>query len=191
MSYKNTPVFHHRSTGWDATTRSHPAMKWMEHYTTTAIDKREFMSDSANPSNYFTPDATLVTSAGVTVTGTKEKFVELARIYGPFVAHYHEPQELFCYEMEDGKGWEMMGRADVYVEVPKGQGKHDGGSQGEKVKSGDGREWDAMMPSAFRFEYVKDGEEIRLRKSEIFSDPMPALGLLLKRGVVKPEDLLK
>ncbi|KAF2496430.1 hypothetical protein BU16DRAFT_617866 [Lophium mytilinum] len=189
MSVPLTPTFYLRATGWTPTSRAHPAMKWMEYYTTTIIDGRAFTKPSTDPTTFFTADAVLVTSAGVTVTGAAEKWAALRQIYGPFLANYHEPLELFCIEKEDGSGWEMLGRANLYVKIPGEKG------DGEKgAKSGDGREWDAVVVSAFRFEYVKDqGAEggIKLARSEIFSDPMPAVGVMLKRGVIKAEDLLK
>ncbi|KAF2813556.1 uncharacterized protein BDZ99DRAFT_474189 [Mytilinidion resinicola] len=186
MSFPLTPTFHLRQTGWSATTRAHPAMKWMEHYTTTIIDARAFTDPSTDPSTFFTPGAVLVTSAGVTVTGAAAKWAALRDIYGPFVANYHEPRELFCVEKEDLSGWEMLGRANLYVKIPREKGA---GEQG--VRSADGREWDAVVVSAFRFEYVKVDGGIKLARSEIFSDPMPAVGVMLKRGVVRAEVLLK
>lgn len=61
----------------------------------------------------------------------------------------------------------------------------------QKVKDTNGKEWDGATPGAFRFEYVKDGEGVKLKRTEIFSDPSQALVYMLKRGMLKADDLMK
>lgn len=59
-----------------------------------------------------------------------------------------------------------------------------------KVKDASGKEWDGVTPGAFKFDYVKEGGSIKLVRTEIFSDPSQAMVYMLKRGMIKPEDLL-
>ena len=64
--------------------------------------------------------------------------------------------------------------------------------EGAKVKGRDGKEWDGATPAAFNFRYVKQSDGgIRLGKSVTFGDPTSAVVMMLKRGMMKPEDLMK
>ncbi len=52
-----------------------------------------------------------------------------------------------------------------------------------------------MVPSSFHFEYVKSEKAkeggIVLKSTKIYSDTAPVMVQMLKRGLVKPEDLMK
>jgi len=183
MSYTTKPTFVYNG-GWSDETRAHPAMKWMEDYTVNVVDAKNFDVPSTK---YRVADFVLQKSDGTIIQGADPAWEAEKQIYNQFLAHCHEPQGLMCCETEFG--WEMIGQADVYVILPG-----DAGPGEKKVKSKSGKEWDAVMPSAFRFEYVKDvsgPDGIKFSSAKIFSDPLPALSLLLKRGVLNPEDLLQ
>nr|GFD60684.1 hypothetical protein [Tanacetum cinerariifolium] len=62
---------------------------------------------------------------------------------------------------------------------------------GDKVKDAEGNEWDGAMPAAFNFKYRKDGDGIRMSQTEIAADPSATIVGMLKRGMMKPEDLMK
>lgn len=49
-----------------------------------------------------------------------------------------------------------------------------------------------MIPSAFRFSYNKGGkvDGMEMSKTTIFSDPSQPLVQMLKRGMLKPEQLM-
>jgi hypothetical protein len=78
----------------------------------------------------------------------------------------------------------MLGQATLYWNlVAKGDGK--GG-----VKDKSGKQWDGAGPAAFRFGYVKGEDGIKLDRTEIMADSTAAVVTMLKRGMMKPEDLL-
>ena len=81
----------------------------------------------------------------------------------------------------------MMGYATLYwnLAVP---GKTESGGG---VKDDQGNVWDGAGPAAFNFRYRKVNGGIRLSKTEIAADPTAVVVGMLKRGVMKPEDLLK
>jgi len=183
MSYPTEPVYIHTG-GWDDETRSHPALKFMEHFTVDILDGRKWDSE---PSSFYCSDFILQKSDGTVIKGAEEGWAAVQQIYGPFTAQTHEPNYLMANETADG--WHAIGEARLFVNLP---GSPSPGEQ--KVKDGKGKEWDAVIPSAFEFHYVKDESAemgMKLALTKIFGDPLPALGPLLKRGVLKPEDLLK
>lgn len=62
---------------------------------------------------------------------------------------------------------------------------------GQKVKDRKGREWDGAVPASYKFTYVRQDGGIRMAKTQIFADQTGAMGTMLKRGMLKPEDLSK
>jgi hypothetical protein len=131
-----------------------------------------------------TNDHKLHKSTGEVVSGGDASFASLKNeIYAPLKDHLHDPQYVVCWEVENG--WEMLGVATLYynLAVP---------GEGNKVKGRQGKEWDGAIPSAFDFRYVKQSDGgIKLSRTAIFSDPTAAVVGMLKRGMMKPEDLLK
>ena len=88
-----------------------------------------------------------------------------------------------CWETE--RGWALSGVATLYWDLVVS-------GDGEKVKDRTGKQWDGAGPAAFRFEYVKQSDGgIKMGSSETFADPTAAVVTMLKRGMMKPEDLLK
>lgn len=156
-------------------------MNWMENYTKDVVDARKFI-DSA-PDEWHTSDWTLQKSTGEQFKCTDKAWAALKETYAPFAEHVHDPQFLVCWEME--KGWGMLGIARLWWNL---QAPPSGGEK--KIMGHGGKEWDGVTPGAFFFEYVKSGKnEIKLARSEIFSDPSAALVAMLKRGMLKPEQL--
>jgi hypothetical protein len=69
----------------------------------------------------------------------------------------------------------------------------DGGEK--KFENIEGKKWDMGLPAMFRFEFVREEgskhEGIKLMRSQIFSDTGPVIMEMLKKGMAKPESLVK
>lgn len=179
MSLPTKPAFIHVGS-WDDEIRAHPALKWMERYTKDVIDGRKF-NESATSVGH-TTDWTLQKSTGETIEGADAAWKALAEVYAPFSSHVHDPSFLISWETE--KGWDMFGVAWLWYELAAPP------SGGEKrMKGYGGKEWDGVLPGAFYFTYVKDGSDVKLARTEIYSDPSAAMVQMLKRGMLKPEHL--
>jgi hypothetical protein len=82
---------------------------------------------------------------------------------------------------------EMIGSANMFADLPV--------PGGEKQHADlTGKKWDLRLPGMFHFEYVKDSsakhDGILLKSTKVYSDSGPAVVEMLKRGMVKPEQLL-
>ncbi|KAF3009475.1 hypothetical protein E8E13_002758 [Curvularia kusanoi] len=181
MSFETRPAFVHYGT-YDDHTRTHPAMKWFEEYT-NVIDAKEF---DKIKNDYMDPDHLLVRNTGQEDKGAAASVAAIQNeIYAPFAKWSHVPFQLVAYETDEG--WEMIGMATFYwtLAVP---GKQESGS---KVKDAQGNEWDGATPGGFGFKYKKVDGGIRLSKTQIMVDRVTAAVEMLKRGMMKPEDLMK
>ncbi|KAJ4368431.1 hypothetical protein N0V83_006788 [Neocucurbitaria cava] len=183
MSFPTQPAYVHYGT-WDDKSRQHEYMKWMEQYT-NAVDRKAW--DTEPSSNWFAPTHTLHKTSGETVSGGDASWAALrTEVYAPFAAHLHDPQFFVVWEKDDG--WEMLGVATLYwnLAAPGGSGEK------KSVKGRDGKEWDGAGPAAFNFHYVKGSDgQIRMKSSATYADPSTAVVGMLKKGMMKPEDLLK
>jgi hypothetical protein len=183
MSYPTTNAFIHYSKGWDSTTRSHPCMAWFEDYA-KLFDTGEMFS--VPYIEWHTDDYSYAKSTGEVIEGGAPAFEALKQTYSVFKGNNHEPRWLCCWETQEG--WEMVGEAVLFgnLVAPGGSGQAHTDLAGKK--------WDVGVPSAFHFKYVKDTEAkhggIRLKRSEIFSDSAPVVVEMLKRGMLKPEQLM-
>lgn len=77
----------------------------------------------------------------------------------------------------------MIGHAKTHVGFKDVEGT---------ITDNEGKKWSAVMEAAFRFWYVKDEsgpEGIKIKKTRIYADPMPALGFMLQKGMVSAKDL--
>ncbi|KAF2101303.1 hypothetical protein NA57DRAFT_72744 [Rhizodiscina lignyota] len=183
MSFPTTNAFIHYIKGWDDTTRSHPCMKWFEDYTMLFNSKEMF---DKKYSEWHTDDYKYQKSTGEVIKGGAEAFEAVKQTYAPFKGTNHEPNWLCCWETE--QGWEMVGQAVMFgnLQAPGGSGQVHADMKGDK--------WDVAIPSAFHFEYVKDpsgpSPGIKLKRTEVFGDSAPVVVEMLKRGMLKPEQLL-
>jgi hypothetical protein len=146
---------------------------------THAVDAKVWNTEPSG--KYLTPQHTFVKPNGDTITGGDATFTSLQKeVYGHFSEHLHDPEFLVAWDTQDG--WGMLGIATLYWNLAaKGD---------KKVKDKSGKEWDGKGPAAFRFGYVKGTEGIRLERTEIMADSAGAVVEMLKRGMMKPEDLL-
>ncbi len=112
MSLPTVSAFEHHGT-WDAETRQHPAMAWMETFTRGQIDGKKF---STPYNDYHADDFSFQLSNGTVVHGGADAWAAVAQLYAPFQAHLHEPSYLLVTERESG--WNMLGVANVHFELP-------------------------------------------------------------------------
>ncbi|KXS98869.1 hypothetical protein AC578_10872 [Pseudocercospora eumusae] len=177
MSYATKPVFLHHGD-WDDETRQHPALKFMEDYT-KAFDNKFYNSEPY--SKYMTDDHILIRSTGQTDQGGEASLAALKNeIYAPFADYHHEG--IFEVAFETEQGWGMIGIATLWwnLAVP---------GDGPKQKDGKGKEWEGGTPAAFKFAYRKTGDGIKISETRIMADPSAAMVAMVKRGMVKPEQL--
>lgn len=176
MSLPTQPAYIHVGT-WDHETRRHPAMRWMEIYTHNFNARGGW---DKSPFDWHTSDFTLVKADGSLYSNADEAFEQMKQMYAPFTKEFHEPYFLICWETKTG--WEMLGQAHFYANC---RGEPVAGEK--KVQDGQGREWDVKIPGAFKFTYVKKEEAahdgIELQRSEVMVDSLPAVQVLMQRGV--------
>jgi hypothetical protein len=182
MSYPTKPAFVVTTKGWDEL-RVHPAMAWMEKYT-YAWDGKEI--NESNTTDWHTEDHVYQAPNGEVATGSKAAVNAALATYAPFAAHMHEPNgTISCWETQDG--WEMLGQATLFIDLPV-----PGGPKTKKDLSG--RAWDIAAPGMFQFSYVKDKgakhDGIKMKLQKVFSDSGARMIEMIKRGMVKPEQLL-
>src|SRR5271170_2523410 len=136
------------------------------------FDKRNF------DTQWYTDDYTYVMSDGTVVEGRDKALDTVKGIYAPFTAYAHIPYYLVCTEVSDG--WEMIGQAHMFVNLP---GNPVAGEA--KVKDPrEGKEWDLKVPGAFRFHYVKHGENILLKRTEVMADKSVVMVMMIKRNLI-------
>jgi hypothetical protein len=78
----------------------------------------------------------------------------------------------------------MIGAATLYWNLAVS-------GDGQKVKDREGREWDGAGPASYKFTYVRQDGGIKMAETQIFADQTGAMETMLKRGMLKPEALLK
>ncbi|RAL08538.1 uncharacterized protein BO97DRAFT_460634 [Aspergillus homomorphus CBS 101889] len=182
MTYPTTPVFITQTTGWDKA-RAHPAMAWMEKCT-DAWDSRQ--SWSTPYTDWVTDDFTFVKPNGERCTGGEPAWDAMKLDYAAFKLSHHEPSWVCVVDLEDG--WEFIGEGKLYIDLPE-EGKEE-----KTVYDLDGRPWDLGVESMFRFRFVKTesavNDGIRIRRFQFYSDSGPVLAEMLKREIVRPQDLL-
>jgi hypothetical protein len=80
----------------------------------------------------------------------------------------------------------MMGVAHIFADLAV---------PGEKTKPDlSGRLWDVTVPGAFLFRCVADPsgpKGFKVKSMTLYGDGTPVVGEMIKRGIVRPEDLAK
>ncbi|KAH8712063.1 hypothetical protein GQ44DRAFT_762831 [Phaeosphaeriaceae sp. PMI808] len=153
----------------------------LEDYT-KAVDSEDLW-EKESFTDRLTSGHVLHKSTGVSVPGGEASWATIRdEIYAPFAKHLNDPQFLVVWEIENG--WEILGVATLYWNLVAP-------GEGPKTKDLAGREWDGAGLTACSFRYVsqKDGG-FKFSKTAIYADPS-AMVTMLKRGMMKPEDLLK
>ena len=174
MSIPTTPatIYH---GDFDATTRQHPALKYLEDY------RNDYDTHNFDP-KWYSPSYVYVAPDGTQHEGREPALVALKAMYGPLKAHFHEPFYLNCVETD--YGYELLGRATLWADLP---GEPAAGEQKKKDKKG--KEWDMGGPGCFHFQLEKQGDGLRIRRTDINADTGPLVMGMLKRGVISTKDL--
>jgi hypothetical protein len=181
MAPEKKEVFISHSRGW-ADARQIPIMAWMERYAVEAFNNPAVFSNKSEMAKWHTADWTHVHSDGTKYEGFDAGFEAIQQIFAPFTEGFsHEPRFWACWENEDG-GWEMIGEAFVYANLPRG-------GYGEGVLADmSGKKWDLAAPGMFHIWFVKDADGpdgIKVKRSDAFWDTFPAVQEMTKRGLFK------
>ncbi|KAB8346053.1 hypothetical protein FH972_023105 [Carpinus fangiana] len=174
-----TQAFIHHGS-WSDTTRAHPALAWFEGYTKDLIDAQKWDTPAAE---HHDPDFWLQKPDGTVIKGADQAWAAVHELYQPFAAHFHDPTFLVLSDTSDG--WTMAGQANVFGNLQ--------GPLGEtKATDSTGKAWELMTPAMFIFHFVKSSNKagVALKSTRIFSDSGPAIVAMLKKGLIKPEQLL-
>jgi hypothetical protein len=179
MSFLSKPVYlNEDARGWQNT--EHPVIAFMHDYE-QAFDFGDMKK--TGPARWVTDDYVFVHSSGKEFHGIQSAWEEgVLASYGPFAAHYHEPQRYVIWETDGG--YKLIGVAKLYTNLPV---------PGEnKCKDLEGREWDCVGNGAFEFEYVKDKSApmgMKLRVQAIYADPLGMMSEMVARKMATPDDL--
>jgi hypothetical protein len=179
MSIPTVPVFMTESKGWEQAHR-HPGLQWFEKFTKT-WDSGEMKSRPRT--EWMTEDSLMQKPNGERFRGQQAWDAGL-EMFAVFAAHKHEPS--FFAVWETANGWEVLAKGTMFVDlIVPGE---------KKFKDLEGREWDAASPGMFNFEFVRvegalhDG--IKCSRMESYSDSAAIMVEMVKRGMVKPEQLM-
>jgi hypothetical protein len=180
MSSPSQPACVHYGD-WDDQTRAHRCMNWTEQWA-MAFERKENWERPYT--EWQTSNTIFIKSDGATFTGA-ESWEATKAVYAPLAKFHHESYFLICVGTD--YGWEGIGQATIYANLPGERGAGEPPRVRDKRASGE-EEWDVAVPGAFRFEYVKNDQGmhdgIRVRKTEIMSDSLSIVMTLAKRVVI-------
>jgi hypothetical protein len=178
MSYPTIPAYQTYTNGAEQRLREHPVLDFL-------IDHQEAFDNGdmkTEPYTVFhTDDFTCTKSDGTVLPPGEGSWKGWLEEYAPFVKHFHEARYACIYERNGG--WEMVGFANVYANllVP-----------GEKTKADlSGRRWDVVVPGGFIFKDPAGPKGFKVKSMTLYGDKVPVVVEMIKRGMVKLEDLSK
>jgi hypothetical protein len=181
MPYPTTPAAIFHIDGSDDRSREHPVLDFLfEHQ--EAFDHGDMKTQPYT--KFHTDDFVYTKTDGTVLPAGEASWKGWLEGYAPFTKHLHEARYTCVYE-RDG-GWEMVGVAIIYANLP---------APGPKTKTDrSGQEWDVAAPGAFIFNCVEDEagpKGFKIKSMTVFGDGVPVVSEMMKRGMVKPEDLAK
>jgi len=178
MSFLSKPVYlNEDARGWQNT--DHPVISFMHAYE-QAFDFGDMKT--TGPAGWLTDDAVFVHASGKEFCGIQAAWEGTMATYGPFAAHYHEPQRYVIWETDTG--YKLIGVAKLYVNLPVPGEK--------KCKDLEGREWDCVGNGTFEFELVKDAsgqKGLKLKYQAIYTDPLGMMSEMVARKMATPDEL--
>lgn len=182
MSYPTTtPAYLSQANGAERLSREHPVLDFL-------IDHQEAF-DHGNMKNepytvFHTDDFVFTKSDGTVLPPGEASWKGWLEGYAAFSEHFHDSRYACIYERNGI--WEMLGFANLYANllVP-----------GEKTKKDStGRLWDVYVPGSLVFTCVKDPagpKGFKVKTMTLYGDGTSVVGEMVKRGMVKSEDLFK
>ncbi|EPS40822.1 hypothetical protein H072_5271 [Dactylellina haptotyla CBS 200.50] len=181
MSYPTVPAYQAYASGSESLPNDHPVLAFLNSHQ-EAFDHGNMKNEPYTV--FHTDDFTFTKTDGTVLPPGEESWKGWLAGYAPFVEHLHKTRYACVYE-RNGE-WEMFGFADICANLPV---------PGEKTKTDStGRKWDVMVPGAFKFTVVNDTTSekgYKIKTMTVFGDGVPVVGEMMKRGMIKPEDLGK
>jgi len=181
MAYPTIPAYQIYAKDGEKMPREHPVFDF------TVMHQEAFDDGSMKSGPYtafHTDDFIFTKSDGTVLAPGEASWKGWLEGYAPFVKHFHEARYACLYERNGG--WEMVGFANIYGNLPV---------PGEKTKKDSfGGQWDIVVPGAFLFVIVKDPtgpKGFKMKSMTVYGDGVPVVSEMIKRGMVKPEDLSK
>ena len=163
------------------TPREHPVVDFLYDHQ-EAFDHGDMKNQPYT--KWQTEDFVLTKPDGTVLPPGEASFKAWVETYAPFTEHLHQARYICVYERNGV--WEMFVTANIFADlvVP-----------GKKTRMDlSGRRWDVVIPGSVFFTFVADrnGPKGFLMKSmTIHGDVSIVLSEMIKRGMVKPEDLAK
>ncbi|OAP63749.1 hypothetical protein AYL99_02976 [Fonsecaea erecta] len=168
--------------------RSHPVLDFLFDHS-EAFDNPDQKMKTGPYTRYHTDDFVFTKADGTAFPPGEPSWQAFVGGYAPFTAHRHEARYCNVYERggEGSGAWEMMGVAHIFADLA---------APGEEKTKSDlsGRLWDVVVPGAFLFNCVADPtgpKGFKVKSMTIYGDGTPVVAAMIKRGMVKPEDLAK
>ncbi|KAL6240705.1 hypothetical protein RBB50_012415 [Rhinocladiella similis] len=181
MSPPTTPAVIVHIDGTDKSYRQHPVLDFLFTHQ-EAFDHGNMKTEPYT--QFHTKDFVFTKSDGTVLPAGEASWNGWLEGYAPFTEHLHEAR--YCCVYERNGGWEMMGVAHVFANLPV---------PGEKTKTDlSGRKWDVAVPGSFLFTCVADPggpKGFKVKSMTLYGDGTPVVSEMIKRGMIKPEDLAK
>lgn len=130
---------------------------------------------------YQTEDYLLVLSDGKTFQGVDAVWKAAPAVFEPFSAYKHFPVLMVVWQ-EKGS-WVVFGFAHWFFNLQA--------PLPENVTDPDGGKWVGVANLGFKFGFAQKGDEIKMNETRLFTDPSPALRLLLQNKLVDGEGVAK
>jgi len=180
MSFATTPAYIQSANGWEPRLREHPVLDWMIDYI-NELDNKDLLSKPYNI--WHADDLTVTKENGETLSPGTESWAAVLELFAPLAAHCHEA--VWAAIWETPNGWGFVGHARIFANLLL---------PGEQTKTDlSGRKWDILIQGMYQFDFVRDAtghKGLKLRAEKVFFDPSQMLGLMVKRGMLSPEELV-
>lgn len=181
MATSTTPAYIVHINGLDERFREHPVLDFLFDHK-EAFDHGNMKTQPYT--QYHTDDFVFTKADGTVLLPGEASWKGYLEGVAHFTEHLHQAR--YCCLYERNGGWEMMGIAQIYANLAV---------PGDRTKTDmSGRQWDVCIPGAFLFTCVSDPsgpKGFKVKSLTVYGDGTPVVGEMIKRGMIKPEDLAK